>query len=187
MMHRFGENNWQPLIERMQRTFKDAGLEPMTLEGVVGPTFDSHRLIAVAERDFGESVQNALMEKLFYEYFIQGRNICTGTQDSTTATVSTLHIVQCRLMCVFPFFVLYATDLEVLTDCGRSVNIDNAADIVYGTDGTIEVQQQLDLAKRLEIKSVPTFIFEGSNGCTMFAGAQPVKSFERALRYVEPH
>ena len=67
------------MVERMNSMFVSNGLREMTLDGYVGPTFTAHRLVAVAERDYGVEVQDHLMDRLFEAYFHEGRNVCTDT------------------------------------------------------------------------------------------------------------
>lgn len=76
---KFGKDKWHQLVDRMQETFKQAGLPPMTMEGTIGPTRDSHRLIALAESQSLE-VQDSLVESLFRRYFVEGQNVCTDRE-----------------------------------------------------------------------------------------------------------
>lgn len=70
---RFGAQRVAQMMPSMARTFQEEGLE-YRLGGLTGNTFDSHRLIAWAEK-FGPVSQNALVEQLFLSYFTQEKFI----------------------------------------------------------------------------------------------------------------
>jgi len=59
---------------RMSANFAGEGLG-YTLNGKMGPTLDSHRLIELARSQGGEGLQNKIVERLFLAYFTQGKDV----------------------------------------------------------------------------------------------------------------
>ncbi|KAK8961692.1 hypothetical protein KSP40_PGU014526 [Platanthera guangdongensis] len=70
---KFGSAQSERIISRMTEVFRGLGFEYDTA-GMTGNTLDSHRLISFAA-DQGCQKQNALVDELFQNYFIQGKYI----------------------------------------------------------------------------------------------------------------
>ncbi|XXG47429.1 hypothetical protein AAC387_Pa02g2079 [Persea americana] len=70
--NKFGSQSEQ-IMSRMTEVFRGLGLEYDT-SGLTGSTLDSHRLITFAGQQ-GLNKQNALVEELFLNYFVQGKYI----------------------------------------------------------------------------------------------------------------
>ncbi|PKU84493.1 uncharacterized protein LOC110106856 [Dendrobium catenatum] len=71
--NKFGSTQYEHIISRMREVFRGLGFEYDTA-GMTGNTLDSHRLISFAANQ-GYEKQNALVEELFQNYFIQGKFI----------------------------------------------------------------------------------------------------------------
>ncbi|KAL0911154.1 hypothetical protein M5K25_019270 [Dendrobium thyrsiflorum] len=71
--NKFGSTQSEHIISRMREVFRGLGFEYDTA-GMTGNTLDSHRLISFAANQ-GYEKQNALVEELFQNYFIQGKFI----------------------------------------------------------------------------------------------------------------
>lgn len=71
--NKFGSTQHEHIISRMREVFRGLGFEYDTA-GMTGNTLDSHRLISFAANQ-GYEKQNALVEELFQNYFIQGKFI----------------------------------------------------------------------------------------------------------------
>jgi len=69
---KFGAARVAQMQPTMQRTFADAGLPTYNLGGRVGNTLDSHRLMELALQQGGPALQDALVERMFDDYFIKG-------------------------------------------------------------------------------------------------------------------
>lgn len=69
---KFGAERVAQLAPRMIQTFRDEGIPGYTMEGRVGNTMDSHRLLEYAHTQGGAAKQDALMEELFDRYFLKG-------------------------------------------------------------------------------------------------------------------
>jgi len=70
---KFGAERVAQMAPTMIQTFKDEGINGYTMEGRVGNTMDSHRLLEYALAQGGTEKQNALCEALFDAYFLRGR------------------------------------------------------------------------------------------------------------------
>uniref|UniRef100_A0A7S0JI52 DSBA-like thioredoxin domain-containing protein n=1 Tax=Calcidiscus leptoporus TaxID=127549 RepID=A0A7S0JI52_9EUKA len=70
---KFGAERVAAMLPSMVRTFSDEGIDGYTMEGRVGNTLDSHRLLELALRTGGSEKQDALVEALFDRYFLQGQ------------------------------------------------------------------------------------------------------------------
>lgn len=73
-------------------------------------------------------------------------------------------------------------DLEVLVGLASEAGIDEvtAREFLAGDGGRQEVGEQLEFAADAGIVSVPTFVFNGSQG---FSGAHPVQSLVKVLKH----
>ncbi len=73
-------------------------------------------------------------------------------------------------------------DLEVLIEIAGDAGIDKAVarEFLTGNGGRSEVSEQLEFAANAGITSVPTFVFNGSQG---FSGAHPVRSLVKVLKH----
>lgn len=69
---KFGADRVAQMLPRMRQTFADEGIPNYSLKGRVGNTMDSHRLLEYALSSGGPAKQDALVERLFHQYFIQG-------------------------------------------------------------------------------------------------------------------
>ena len=114
-------------------------------------TLAAHRLMRLAEREYGAPVQRALAEKLFAAHFTEGGDV---------------------------------SDPALLTGLAMAAGMDE--DRVRGylasEEGAAELQAELEQARRLGIRAVPTFVFEGR---FMVQGAQSASVFLQALEEVE--
>jgi len=90
-------------------------------------TLDAHRLIRWAA---GAGVQDAVVEKLFSAYFLEGRRI---------------------------------GETEVLVDIARSAGMDGdlVAELMAGDSDRQKVMEEIELARRMGVSGVPTFIVGG--------------------------
>ena len=70
---KFGAERVAQMMPRMVQTFKDEGIEGYSIDGKVGNTMESHRLLEHALAVGGPSKQDELVEKLFDKYFLKGR------------------------------------------------------------------------------------------------------------------
>merc|ERR1719440_660498 len=59
-------------MPRMVQTFKDEGIDNYSINGRVGNTMDSHRLLEFALQTGGPAKQDRLVELLFDRYFLKG-------------------------------------------------------------------------------------------------------------------
>lgn len=116
-------------------------------------TLTAHRLLRLAEVEYGAEVQRALAEKLFESYFTRGGDVA---------------------------------DPELLTELAVQVGMDRARvrDYLATGEGAEETRYEIDQARRLGIRSVPTFIFE-----ERFAvpGAQPASTFLQVFEQLAAH
>lgn len=79
-----------PMLERLERKFgpgarsmaervvenaRGEGLAMDYERGIAANTFDAHRLMRLAEREYGPAVQRAVAEGLFEAYFSSGRDV----------------------------------------------------------------------------------------------------------------
>ena len=74
---RFGPGKWHSFVPRLETAFASAGIEGrFTMDGMTGPTMDSHRLIWWAQQRCSAAQRDALVESLFKAYFIEGKAMC---------------------------------------------------------------------------------------------------------------
>lgn len=113
-------------------------------------TLTAHRLLLLAEREYGASTQRALAEKLFDAHFSRGGDL---------------------------------SDHDLLVGLAESVGMDVSRVRAYLASDELleETRYEFDQARRLGIRSVPTFIFEGKFAVQ---GAQPASVFLQALEEV---
>jgi predicted DsbA family dithiol-disulfide isomerase len=151
-----------PLAEYMERRF---GARAATMHGQVdaagageGITFawdralsvntrKAHRLLRLAEREYGAATQRALVERLFDLHFTRGGDL---------------------------------SDPELLADEAAAVGMDRARARGYlaSDEGVKELEAEFEAARRIGVRAVPTFVFDGS---WAMEGAQPVERFAEAL------
>jgi predicted DsbA family dithiol-disulfide isomerase len=113
-------------------------------------TRTAHRLVQLAEREYGAEVQRALVERLFELHFTRGGNLA---------------------------------DHEQLADEAAAVGMDRARALAYlaSDEGARELEAELEAARGMGIRAVPTFIFDGA---WAIEGAQPTERFAEALAEV---
>jgi predicted DsbA family dithiol-disulfide isomerase len=70
---KFGADRVAQMMPTMVQTFKDEGIDNYSINGKVGNTMDSHRLLEFALKKGGPAKQDRLVEILFNRYFLQGR------------------------------------------------------------------------------------------------------------------
>jgi predicted DsbA family dithiol-disulfide isomerase len=70
---KFGAERVAQMMPRMVQTFKDEGIDNYSINGKVGNTMDSHRLLEYALKTGGPAKQDRLVEVLFDRYFLKGR------------------------------------------------------------------------------------------------------------------
>jgi len=69
---KFGAERVAQMMPRMVQTFKDEGIDNYSINGRVGNTMDSHRLLEFALQTGGPAKQDRLVELLFDRYFLKG-------------------------------------------------------------------------------------------------------------------
>jgi len=113
-------------------------------------TLTAHRLIGLAEREYGPQVQRALFEKLFEAHFTRGVDIA---------------------------------DHDELADIAASVGMDRARVQAYlaSDEGLAEAREAFEQARRIGVRAVPTFVFDGEFA---IEGAQPASIFLQVLEEV---
>lgn len=113
-------------------------------------TLTAHRLLGLAEREYGAAVQRALFEKLFEAHFTRGVDVA---------------------------------DHEQLADLAASVGMDRARVRAYlaSDEGLAETREALEHARRIGVRAVPTFVFDGEFAVE---GAQPASVFLQVLEEV---
>jgi len=70
---KFGADRVAQMMPKMVQTFEQEGISGYSIEGKVGNTLDSHRLLEHALATGGPAKQDQLVERLFDKYFLQGR------------------------------------------------------------------------------------------------------------------
>jgi hypothetical protein len=70
---KFGADRVAQMMPRMVQTFAEEGIPGYSIEGNVGNTMDSHRLLEYALRQGGAAKQDKLVEVLFERYFLKGQ------------------------------------------------------------------------------------------------------------------
>lgn len=70
---KFGADRVAQMMPRMVQTFAEEGIPGYSIEGNVGNTMDSHRLLEYALRQGGPAKQDKLVEVLFERYFLKGQ------------------------------------------------------------------------------------------------------------------
>uniref|UniRef100_A0A7S0Q3V7 DSBA-like thioredoxin domain-containing protein n=1 Tax=Coccolithus braarudii TaxID=221442 RepID=A0A7S0Q3V7_9EUKA len=70
---KFGPERVQQMLPRMVQTFADEGIPGYSLDGRIGNTLDSHRLLEYALIKGGAQKQDQLVEVLFDRYFLRGQ------------------------------------------------------------------------------------------------------------------
>jgi predicted DsbA family dithiol-disulfide isomerase len=63
------------MANRVIETGRGEGLSMDYERGLAVNTLNAHRLLALAEREYGATVQRALMRRLFVAHFAEGRNV----------------------------------------------------------------------------------------------------------------
>jgi predicted DsbA family dithiol-disulfide isomerase len=110
-------------------------------------TRTAHRLVRLAEREYGAEAQRALVERLFDLHFTRGGDV---------------------------------SDPDLLADEAAAVGMDRDRARAYlGSDeGVRELEAEFEAARRIGVRAVPTFVFDGS---WAIEGAQPTARFAEAL------
>jgi len=131
------------------------GTEAAAAEGIVMDwdralavnTLTAHRLLGLAEREYGAEVQRALLDKLFEAHFTRGMDVA---------------------------------DHERLADLAASVGMARARVQAYlaSDEGLAETREALARARRIGVRAVPTFVFDGEYAVE---GAQPASVFLQVL------
>ena len=70
---KFGAERVAQMMPRMVQTFADEGIPGYSIDGRVGNTMDSHRLLEYALTKGGPQKQDELVEVLFDRYFLKGQ------------------------------------------------------------------------------------------------------------------
>jgi len=70
---KFGAERVAQMMPRMVQTFAEEGIPGYSINGKVGNTMDSHRLLEYALSKGGPEKQDELVEVLFDQYFLKGR------------------------------------------------------------------------------------------------------------------
>lgn len=138
------------MLQQVSDAARGEGIEVDWDRALAVNTLTAHRLLYLAEREYGAATQRALAEKLFDAHFTRGGDIA---------------------------------DHDLLTRLAVSAGLDEArvrAYLVSG-EGLEETRYELDQARRLGIRSVPTFVFEGKFAVQ---GAQPASVFLGALEEI---
>jgi len=70
---KFGAARVDQMLPHMVQTFADEGIPGYSINGKVGNTMDSHRLLEYALQKGGPAMQDSLVEVLFDRYFLKGQ------------------------------------------------------------------------------------------------------------------
>mmetsp|Transcript_81121 Transcript_81121/g.161316 ORF Transcript_81121/g.161316 Transcript_81121/m.161316 type:complete len:266 (-) Transcript_81121:422-1219(-) len=70
---KFGAERVNQMVPHMVQTFEAEGIPGYNINGRVGNTMDSHRLLEYALKHGGPQKQDQLMETLFTQYFLRGQ------------------------------------------------------------------------------------------------------------------
>jgi len=70
---KFGAARVEQMMPRMVQTFADEGIPGYSINGKVGNSMDSHRLLEYALQKGGPAMQDSLVEVLFDRYFLKGQ------------------------------------------------------------------------------------------------------------------
>ena len=113
-------------------------------------THTAHRLLRLAEKEYGAEAQRRLMEKLFEAYFTNGGNVA---------------------------------DHALLADLAVAAGLDRERVESYlaTEEGLAELEAELEHARRIGVRAVPTFVFEGEQAVE---GAQPASTFLQVLEQI---
>mmetsp|Transcript_6449 Transcript_6449/g.15930 ORF Transcript_6449/g.15930 Transcript_6449/m.15930 type:complete len:177 (-) Transcript_6449:275-805(-) len=71
---KFGEERTKQMIPHMQKVGLAENIH-FSYGGLAGNTFDSHRLLSLALRKYGEKAQNAVVDELFKNYFEEEKHL----------------------------------------------------------------------------------------------------------------
>ena len=114
-------------------------------------TFTAHRLLRLAEHEYGAETQRALVDRLFAAHFSEGGDV---------------------------------SDAALLTRLAVEVGMEEERVRGYleSGEGSDELAAELERARALGIRAVPSFVFEGK---FMVQGAQSASVFLQALEEVE--
>ncbi len=137
----------------LARATENAAAEGIVMDwdrALVVNTLMAHRLLGLAEREYGAEVQRALSEKLFEAHFTRGIDVA---------------------------------DHERLADLAASVGMDRERVQAYlaSDEGLAETREALAQARRIGVRAVPTFVFDGEYAVE---GAQPASVFLQVLEEV---
>jgi predicted DsbA family dithiol-disulfide isomerase len=142
------------LMESMlARATETAAAEGIVMDwdrALVVNTLTAHRLLGLAEREYGAEVQRALADKLFEAHFTRGVDVA---------------------------------DHEQLAGLAGSAGMDRARVLAYlaSDEGLAETREALAQARRIGVRAVPTFVFDGEYAVE---GAQPASVFLQVLEGV---
>lgn len=143
---KFGENV-APMLDRVASVGAEEGIEFDWDRALSVNTRTAHRLLRLAELEYGAGVQRELMDRLFSLHFARGGDV---------------------------------SDVEALTTEAVAVGMDpeRTREYLVSGEGAEELEGDFDHARRLGVRAVPTFVFEGQ---WAVQGAQPVSAFLEAL------
>lgn len=134
-------------MRRVTETGAQEGIEFDWDRGVAVNTLTAHRLLRLAEREYGAKVQRELVGKLFDAHFTRGGDV---------------------------------SDHALLSELAASVGMDakRVRGHLASGEGLEETREELERARRLGVRAVPTFVFDGRY---VVEGAQPSSSFVEVL------
>jgi len=146
LRRKYGENAGS-MLDRVASVGADEGIRFDWEQALSVNTRTAHRLLRLAELEYGPEVQRALMERLFAVHFSEGGDV---------------------------------SDQETLAVEADAVGMDpgRTREYLASGEGTEELEEDFDHARRLGVRAVPTFVFDGA---WAVQGAQPTAIFLEAL------
>jgi predicted DsbA family dithiol-disulfide isomerase len=144
------DSNVRAMLARVSEAAKGEGIEIDWDDAVAVNTLTAHRLLRLAEREYGADLQRALAERLFEAHFTRGGNVA---------------------------------DPGLLTTLAVAVgmNRERVERYLLSGEGLAETQHEIERARELGVRAVPTFVFDGQY---LVEGGQPPETFIAVLNEV---
>jgi len=138
------------MMARVGGVAREEGIEIDWSRALSVNTLEAHRLLRLAETEYGPAAQGDVAEALFAAHFCHGGDV---------------------------------SDHALLTDLAVSAGLDRARVTRYleSGEGVDDTRYEIDQARRLGVRAVPTYVFEGR---WQVQGAQSADAFLQALERV---